>query len=90
MLYKIDKMNFGFNEIDDDFVVFDIMNDNYHVMNETARELVNIIVNKDEISLETIIEEFGKSYEISSIEEVSKDISEVLEKLVQIGLVNLV
>ena len=89
MAYMIDKEDFGFNEIDDEFVVFDIRNDNYHIMNESAQEILKMFLENDKCDIGEILKKFREIYELANIDEdeVEKDIERILQEFLRIGLI---
>ncbi len=90
MYYIVNKDIFGFNEIDNEFVVFDSLNDRYHVMNESACDIINILIENEKCNEEQLVQKFLLIYDVDSkdIELVKKDINEIVQQFIEIGLVS--
>ncbi|WP_342477986.1 PqqD family protein [Paenibacillus sp. FSL H7-0350] len=86
MLYKLNARDFGWNQIDEDFVVFTMTDEKYHVFNETAKELFEFIHVHEGCSIDDINNYFEQNYEIENQEQLSQDIKIILEQMQQIGM----
>lgn len=91
MSYIIDKMRFGFNDIGEDFVVFDMVKDTYHVLNESAKDIVGILMMHEKCKMEDLLAGFIEIYDVKGDDllAVEQDIKEILDKFLEVGLIRI-
>lgn len=80
--FILNQDRFGWNEIEGDFVLYSTYTEQYHVLNESAKDIFEIIRKSNKpIDLDDIMAEFQLLYEIEALETVRNDISVFLEQM---------
>lgn len=80
--FVVNQDRFGWNEIEGDFVLYSTYTEQYHVLNETAKDIFEMIKKSSKpMDLNEITKEFQLLYEIEELETVRNDIAVFLEQM---------
>lgn len=88
MMYKLNTTDFGWSEIDDDFIIYSTSLNTYYVLNETAKYVWEYLYNRmDAGGINDIIQHLETVYEIDDLEGVRQDTIKLISIFEEIGLV---
>lgn len=85
MIIKGNLVHTGWNQLDDDFIIYLPKEEKYFVLNSTGAEFWKLLV-KGEVSLEEAVDYFLTLYDCDK-EVIKKDLLELVENLEKHGLV---
>ena len=85
-MYIVKKNEFGYNDVDDDFVVFNLVTGSYSLLNTSSKEIWLFIKDNEKVTVEQIIEHLLNIYEIEK-SELTEDVNTILKLMLEQGLV---
>ena len=87
-MYKLNITDFGWNQIDEDFILFSINNNTYYILNETAKVIWEYMYQKkDFCSHEEIVKHLENLYDCDNTNLINKDVEQLISLFLQIELV---
>ena len=87
-MIKINAKNFGWSEVDDEFIMFSMEDNTYYTLNETAKYIWEYIYNKNSIcNVQEIVDYMKKRYVSMNIEEIKEDVNDLIDMFVEMKLV---
>ncbi|MCR5824899.1 MAG: PqqD family protein [Lachnospiraceae bacterium] len=84
IMYKISNSDFGWNNYGDQFVLYNHKKECYYVLNETAKDLWDIIVAEAECTVDVIVRKMADIYD-TDVTDLRKDVLVFVERLLEIG-----
>lgn len=86
--FKINRDHFGWNDIEGDFVIYSTYTEQYHVLNETGKDLFDILrLANTPLTLDEILKKFCLQYKVDDVKIVREDILAFLENMCKIDVV---
>lgn len=85
-MYIVKKNEFGYNDVDNDFVVFNLITGSYSLLNTTSKEIWLFIKENEKATVEQIIKYLLNIYEIDK-EQLTEDVNAILKLMLEQGLV---
>lgn len=90
-MYKINTTDFGWNQIDDDFILFSISKNTYYILNETAKSVWEFLYQETDCCQKSdIISYLDQEYDCDNIEKVTQDIEQLMSLFEEIGIVTVI
>lgn len=87
-MYKINTADFGWSQIDDEFILYSIKNNSYYVLNETAKEIWELLYQStNNCTFNDIINHIQSVFECDDLELVENDVSKLIEIYSEIGII---
>lgn len=88
-MLKANLRDFAWNFIENEFVLYSAVNNNYFRLNETGKEIWDIIVrNTEGISVSSIQNELQKRYQNISCETIASDVNLFIDELLRYGAIS--
>lgn len=72
-MYFVKSSEFGYNDVDDDFVVFNLITGSYSLLNSTSKEIWLFIKNNCKVKFEEIIDYLLNIFDVDR-EELNNDV----------------
>lgn len=85
-MYIVKKNEFGYNDVDNDFVVFNLITGSYSLLNTTSKEIWLFIKENEKATVEQIIKYLLNIYEIDK-DQLTEDVNAILKLMLEQGLV---
>lgn len=85
-MYIVKKNEFGYNDVDNDFVVFNLITGSYSLLNTTSKEIWLFIKENEKVTVEQIIKYLLNIYEIDK-DQLTEDVNAILKLMLEQGLV---
>lgn len=82
-MYKINKRDFGWNVIDENFYLCNDVLDKYYRMNEVAQDIWNFLIENPNSEIKNICEKLMEKYECEK-EQLEKDVNNFIKQLEKI------
>lgn len=87
----INATDFGWSQIDDDFVMYSISDNTYYVLNETAKEIWEYIYNSsDGCEKKDIIEYLLDIYDCDNIDKLKIDINDLIDTFLAMKVIEII
>lgn len=87
-MYKINTTDFGWSEIDNEFIIYSTKLNTYYVLNETAKYIWEYLYNSvDARKIDDIVQYLDTVYEIVDSEGVRQDVDNLISIFEEMGIV---
>lgn len=87
-MYKLNITDFGWNQIDQDFILYSINKNTYYILNETAKVIWDYMYEKkDFCSQDEMVRHIENLYDCDDSSLINKDVEQLMSLFLQIELV---